>query len=140
LFVFINDQDFEDGRKGFHPEKIPSDEEILNRMEKYWQLKHRLKKWDANPKEFPKILVGVAGPIESRRIIGAARIHFQLNGKWQHDEAHLHGRGRVTVPIDRTDKIDLDYLGLRGKRISPDSGLRFNSFPQAEYKIFPPQG
>ncbi len=139
LFVFINDKDFDDGRKGFHPEKIPSDEEILSRMEKRWQVRHRLEGWEKTPRNFPKILIGVTGPIESRRIIGAARIHVDRNGKWQIGEEHFHKQGRVTVPVDKTGKISLDYQALRGKRISADSGLKFNSFAQAEYRIFPPQ-
>jgi hypothetical protein len=36
LVVYVNDQDFSDGRTGFNPAQIPTDQKIVDRIEKYW--------------------------------------------------------------------------------------------------------
>src|ERR1051325_8020341 len=57
LFVIVGDKDFGDGRAGYDLANPPGDEQILERVEKWWQLSGLLPDWIKTPGESPSVLI-----------------------------------------------------------------------------------
>ncbi len=132
LFVLINNQDFDDGRKGYDPVNPPSDEEILGRMDKYWYLKRFVPGWIERPETCPRILIGVSGPIERRFILGSAWIDqskFELTSPYG-----------TQYEVPTNGPANLDARGLRGRRISPEANIKFGSVTSQIFLILKPDG
>lgn len=120
LCVLIKNVDFGDGRGTFDPANPPDDEKVLARVQKWWPLRQKAKIWSENPSQSPAILLGVHGKPGAQFII--ASVFINRDG-WSQMIASSSDSSRFEVPIFSTD---LDAAELRGRRISPDAGLRFN--------------
>jgi hypothetical protein len=59
LFVIVGAKDFDDGREGYDLANPPTDEKVLARVEKWWQLRRYLPDWAKAPDESPGILIGI---------------------------------------------------------------------------------
>ncbi len=142
LFVLVSNKNFRDERnRPFDPTNPPPDEKILERFAKWWQLENRLRgDWADNPHLSPRTLIGLFGPPGSRSIIGAVAIATDNDGRWRPlNEQELIKGGLVRVPVKMEAPSELDYLRLRGRRISTRIGLEFGRFRQAQFQIFPSQ-
>ncbi len=69
LFVYISSKNFED-RPGYDLAKPPTDEQILDRMVKWWELGKHVARWSDDFKRSPALLVGVSGSPDARIVIG----------------------------------------------------------------------
>ena len=134
LFVFVGNKSIID-RKGFGALTLPSYTEVAERVEKYWQLQKRVREWSKHVERFPKALVALAGPAENRIVVACLEIELDDNQAWRASDTHPNGL--MTVPIRKAREDDLDFRGMRGRRISKDAGLKFNSFRHEQFKIFP---
>jgi hypothetical protein len=130
LFVYINSQDFDDGRVGYNLANPPTDDAILVRIDRWWQLRAHVEQWTADPAHSPGLLVGVTGRPSNRFIVGAVevdRTRWRLTGR---DGASLY-----QVPTLGTS--NLDVFDLRGRRISADVNIRFSNRRDQHFFIFP---
>lgn len=117
LFVKISNANFED-RVGYDIASPPSDEAIVARVEKSWQLNKLLPKWCKNPKNSPSLVIGVIGSPGSQII--AAALEIDTN-KW--DEIEIGKHSLITLPLK--DKTMLDVDNLRGRKIDRVVKLSF---------------
>lgn len=124
LFVKISDKNFEeeDGndRPGYNPASPPSDEQILNRMNKWWQLGTHIERWKSGGENNPIVLIGINGRPGGQFIVGSV---FIDRDNW--DKVKCDG-GLCTIPTVKTP--NLDALGLRGRRISREANIKFGAF------------
>ncbi len=128
MFVRINQTNFEtDGRLGYDPASPPSDEETLNRVDRWWQVASRVPQWAASPASSPALLIGVTGLPGAQYVI--ASIEVDRDG-WSAAERWRDGLLRIPV-----QGLDLDAVGLRGRPIRQDVGLSFGSFRQRQFQI-----
>ncbi|WP_320151697.1 hypothetical protein [uncultured Tolumonas sp.] len=118
LFVRISNENFSD-RVGYDISSPPSDEEILSRVRKYWQLNKYLPDWVENPKESPSLLVGITGAPGSQIVIAATEIDTKLWG-----ETEVHHKGRIEIPL-KNNQIDIS--SFRGRRVDVSVGLKFGA-------------
>lgn len=130
LFVRISSEVLSDGRVGFDLAKPPADDEIVARLEKWWQLRKWVPEWIRNPDESPASLVGVHGKPGEQVVIAAMRIR---RGAWSLDDEWTASKSKVRVPIDRTG--GLDRHKLRGRRIAKSAGIAFEWFPAGFFCI-----
>ncbi len=125
LCVLIKNVDFIDEdakggiRRGYDPANPLSDEEISNRVTKWWQLRLKLENWSVNPKQSPAILLGICGKPGAQFVIASIRTDRK---NWKN--ATGNGFSQFEVPTLSTP--DLDAGKLRGRRISREAGLKFN--------------
>jgi len=61
LFVIVNDVDLDEGPVGYNPANPPSDEQIYERVDRWWQLQKMLPQWTSAPSESPGLLIGIYG-------------------------------------------------------------------------------
>ena len=141
LFVNISERNFSDAKRGFDPAKPPSDGKVLERFEKYWQLrKSYLKRWSKRPELFPRTLVGLFGPRGTKIVIGAVKIDLDGDGRWNCSEKNFFDRGLMRVPVRLVDNEGLDELKLRGRTIAAErAGLIFTRFTHHFFQVYPPQ-
>ena len=119
LLVCIGSRNFEDGRDGYDPAAPLPDRELLERVDRWWQISRYLNGWAVNPKQSPALLLGVNGQPGAQIIIAALKIARE---EW----AGAPCQGSLAqVPTNGPD--DLDAFNLRGRRIDKTAGLRFNS-------------
>jgi hypothetical protein len=135
LFVYISNQDFGDGRSGYDLAHPPSDDQVLARVEKWWQLKKFVPGWSAEPGQSPGILIGVHGSPGSQMVIAA--IMIDRTG-WRTAEPFEHGGGKICVPLLPTP--NLDAFHFRGRRIDRAAGLAFDSFASAFFVVLNTDG
>ncbi len=133
LFVKISEKNFPGRGRGYDLVSIPTDDQIRDRIEKYWQLSVRGKGWIEAPERAPGILVSVFGGPGEQLIIGACRIEKK---GWA--DALAGGKGGIVVPIK--ENASLDAGQLRGKRISRNFGLRFAPRRAEFFQIFSGSG
>lgn len=121
LLVYLSPGDFlKDGRRKFDPAD-PDDEVILNDMEGYWAINRLREKWAADPKQSPKVLLGIYGRnIKHRFVAGAAAIDPE---HWLDEGLRSPRSGRWRVPI--LDRSSIDACELRGVRVKD---VRFTNF------------
>jgi hypothetical protein len=127
LLVRINDKDFDDGRPGYDPMNPPADEQILARMEAWWQLGGNLRSWRIDRRRSPRLLVGIHGAPGSQIIIGSVRIDPDGWGKARTSD------GLWSVPTFPTR--NLDAFGLRGRRIAESANIRFGAIRPRHYVL-----
>ena len=135
LFVYISNQDFGDGRLGYDLANPPSDDQILKRVEKWWQLLKFVPKWAAEPKKSPGLLVGVHGAPGSQMVVASLMIDRQ---NWLAAQHFERGEGKIRVPLLATQ--NLDVFNLRGRRIDRTAGLAFNSIASAFFIVLNTDG
>ncbi len=119
IFVRIGSQNFDD-RKGYSLSEPPSDEEILARMEAWWQLGPSVDKWIANPERSPRALVCVTGPPTHRIIVAAVAIDRKGWKKTPPETGKLY---KVPTPSEP----NLDWGHLRGRLLSPEANIKFGA-------------
>lgn len=126
LCVHVDDLDFEDEkgviRRGYEPSNPPSDEEITERVKRWWLLETKLADWRRNPMQSPAILLGVHGDIDNQFVIASIATD---RDNWDKATQAAEDKTRYEVPIKWTP--DLDAAQLRGRRISRKAGLKFNA-------------
>jgi hypothetical protein len=132
LLVYVGDKEFEDGRKPYNPANPPKEDEILERMDRWWQIGRHIEHWRKNASESPAVLIGLSGPPKDRFIIGAIKI-YQV--KW--DSVDKDG-GLYSIPT--TEPNDLDAFGLRGRKISPEANLKFGGWTSQFFIILKRNG
>jgi hypothetical protein len=120
LFVPITGEDFGDGRKGYDVAHPPTDRQILDRMDRWWQVGRFVERWKSSAARCPAVLVGIHGRPGSQVVIGAVRID---HSGWE--TARPDGG---LYPIPNRGPLDLDAFNLRGRRIDRSAGIRFGSF------------
>jgi len=135
MFVSIGQQDFDGGRVGYNPANPPSDEQILRRVEKWWQVQRFLKEWSTNPQQSPGILVGVHGKPGAQMVIAAVVID---RSGWNSVESFERGEGKIRIPTLPTR--NLDAFELRGRRIDRKSGIAFEGIPAGFFFLLYPDG
>jgi hypothetical protein len=117
LFVVITSVDFSADRVGYNPANPPTDDELRDRLECWWQLKRFLPGWIAEPESSPGLLIGIYGSPGRQLVIAAARID---RGGWSAAESK---GGKIRVPL--LPPGDLDAYALRGRRVERPAGIRF---------------
>lgn len=128
IFVINNGQDFGDSRVGYDLLSPPTDDQIKQRIMKWWQLNLRKEHWNDSHQNSPGLLVGVFGAPGQQMIIGACEV--DKNG-WS--DVEYSSGGLISIPL----KNDfLDAFELRGKKISVEFGLKFGSFRHQQFRIF----
>lgn len=135
LFVKISEKDFdeEDGtRFGYNPAYPPSDNQILERMDKWWQLGKHIAQWSSDPKKSPLVLIGINGRPGGQVIIGSA---FVDRDSWHETKSE---NGFYVIPTLKTS--GLDALSLRGRRISKEANIKFGAFFSQIFLILNPDG
>lgn len=135
LFVTVGDRDFDDGRVGYNPASPPTDEQVLERVEKWWQLEALAKRWTAEPAKSPGLLIGVHGAPGAQLVIAALRIDQARWGDVEHFEG---GQGKIRVPCLPTP--GLDAFELRGRYVSRAAGLAFEGVPSGFFIVLGPDG
>ena len=132
LFVKINDKDFDDGRVGYTPAHPPTDAQIIKRMEQWWMLGRFIEQWTQDARTSPSMLVGISGSPGNQTIIGAAAIDV---GKWSKAE-----REGSLFGVRVRNRRDLDFCGLRGRRIAREANIKFGPFRTQTIFILDPNG
>jgi len=135
MFVFIGQQDFGDGRVGYDPANPPSDEQVLERVEKWWQIQRFLPEWSTDPQGSPGVLIGVHGKPGAQMVIASLMID---RSGWNSDESFERGEGKIRVPTLPTR--NLDAFEIRGRRIDRASGIAFEGFPAGFFVLLSPDG
>lgn len=125
LFVIISSLDFEGDRAGYDPANPLGDDQLRQRLDRWWQVQRFLPEWAVNPADSPGLLVGVYGSPGQQLVIGSTRID---RASWA--SAERQG-GMVRVPL--AEPADLDAFSLRGRRIARAAGLRFGSFRHQQF-------
>jgi hypothetical protein len=129
LFVTISDKRFPDGRIGYSMAAPPTDPQIRERVEKWWQLsKQRVEKWAASPEDSPGLLLGIHGRPGEQFVIASILIDQR---KWA--SVRRSDEGLVQIPL--LDPSSLDAYNLRGRRIARSAGLQFGNRRQQFYKV-----
>lgn len=122
LCVLIQNVDFVDVegkiRRGYEPANPPTNEEIKERVIKWWSIRPKVVNWKKYPEQSPSLLLAMHGKPDSRFIIAA--FHINRNG-WQ-----LNSENPSDVEIPVLETPELDALQLRGRRIDPEANLKFN--------------
>lgn len=109
-------------RRGYEPSNPPSDEEIAERVQRFWLLETKLADWQRNPIQSPAILLGIHGDIDNQFVFASMatdRENWDAGARAPEDDALYE------VPV-RND-LGLDVAGLRGRRIARKTGLKFNA-------------
>ncbi|MGH7411710.1 MAG: hypothetical protein ACREJ6_11720 [Candidatus Methylomirabilis sp.] len=128
LFVIVTDEDFADGRIGYNAATPPTDSQIRERVEKWWQLRKYLGKWMAAPDDSPGLLVGVHGRPGAQFVIASMLID---RDKWAAAEGKR--QGKIRIPL--SDPSNLDAHRLRGRRIARAARLAFGNWPSQFYVV-----
>jgi hypothetical protein len=133
LFVTVGDKDFGDGRTGYNPANPPSDEQVLKRVDRWWQLSRHSPEWVVSANESPSLLIGVNGKPGTQIVI--ASILIDRNG-WNNVESI--GEGKISVPTLPTP--NLDAFKFRGRRIDKAAGIAFGGIPAAFFMVLKSNG
>ena len=129
ILVRITDKDFHD-RVGYNQVSPPGDEEVVARVEKYWQLGREdlLENWKVNKKDSPTLLLGISGSPGNQIIIASLEIDTKRWG-----EVEVLKYKKIVIPLSKANY--LDKFGLRGYRLSKDAEIRFNSIAPEHFRI-----
>lgn len=133
MFVIVTQKSFNDGRFGYDPADPPTDNQIRERVDRWWQVQKMLQHWLVAPQASPGLLVGVFGSPGRQTVI--ASLHIEREG-WSRCECF--GSGKISIPT--AGPANLDAFGLRGRRISPAAGLRFGGIPSQFYAFLGADG
>jgi len=129
ILVGISDKDFHD-RVGYNQVNPPGDDDIVSRVEKFWQLGREkfLGNWKVNKKDSPTLLLGISGSPGNQIIIASLEIDTKRWG-----EVEVLKYKKIVIPLRKADY--LDKFGLRGYRLSKDAEIRFNSIAPEHFRI-----
>ena len=119
MLVRIGNQNFEDGRDGYDPAAPLPDSELLERVDKWWQISRYLNGWAVNPEQSPALLLGVIGKPGAQIIIAALETA-------RDDWAGAPCEGAL-AQVPTNGPANLDAFNLRGRRIDKAAGVKFNS-------------
>jgi predicted GIY-YIG superfamily endonuclease len=109
LFVYVGDEDFDDGRPGYNPVNPPKNRQIINRMNRWWQVGRYLEGWRKNPSQSPFLLIGLTGRPKDRFIIGAVRVK-------QHKWGSVEKRGGLySIPTSGPRDLDAFASGAKNR-------------------------
>ena len=109
------------------PEVIGQLLELLERVQKYWHCEKELKGWSLKPNLTPKVLLAVALKPKHREIIASLKILVSDAGVWV---PNLVGDGRVVpVDIECDENKNLDFLGIRGRKLKTEPALKLGNHP-----------
>jgi hypothetical protein len=133
LLVYVNSQDFDDGRQGYDLATPPSDDVIATRVDRWWQLAKQSRKWTDGTELGPRYLLGLSGPPGARFIVASCKI-----ADWRRSGVETPGGGLIRVPLVATPK--LDALKFRGVRVSNSPDLHFGSFRHQQYILIGKDG
>ena len=126
LCVHVTDIDFvgADGiaRRGCDPSHPPTDDEIVNRVKRFWLLETKLADWRRHPMQSPAILLGIHGDLDNQFVFAALATD---RDNWDTAARDVEDETRYEVPVKPA--IGLDVAALRGRRISRKAGLKFNA-------------
>ncbi|MGA2557676.1 MAG: hypothetical protein ABSG04_15515, partial [Verrucomicrobiota bacterium] len=135
LFVTVGDKDFGDGREGYNLANPPADNQVLERVEKWWQLSGFLSDWIKTPGEGPGILIGINGSPGRQIVIASILID---RAAWKNSEDCPDGGGKIRVPTIAAPK--LDAFGLRARRVDKAAGLAFEGIPAGFFIVLKTDG
>ncbi len=135
LFVIVGEEDFDDGRVGYDLAEPPADQKVLERVEKWWQLKRFITDWSTKPKESPGLLIGVHGSPGAQILIASILID---RSAWRDVENSPKGGGKIRVPVLNTP--GLDAFSLRGRSVDREAGLAFEGIPSGFYIVLKVDG
>jgi len=122
LFVYLNDQEFGDGRLGYDIANPPPDNVVYDRMKAWWHVGRYVPAWIADPSTGPGLLIAVTGLYKHRLI--AASVEIDRSG-WTSAPCNEYMTSQFSVPTLLTS--GLDACKLRGRRIAVEAELKFNS-------------
>lgn len=135
IFVSVGTRDFGDGRVGYDLASPPRDEQILERVDRWWQLKSSIPSWISSPEDSPGLLVGIHGRPGAQFVIASVLI---ARDQWSGAEPFPYGEGKVRVPVLPTP--NLDGFELRGRRIHRDAGIAFEGVAAGFFSILDRNG
>lgn len=135
LFVHIGEEAFDDGRPGYNPALPPTDDEIRERIDRWWQLERYREVWARSHERSPHLLVAIHGAPGAQIVIAAARID---RSAWRRAETCPEGGGKISIPL--SSGADLDAFAFRGRRVDAKAGLRFDGITAGFYIILYPSG
>ena len=127
LFVIMTGIDLEE-RVGYNPASPPTDDQIRQRVDRWWQLERVLPSWKLKPEMSPGLLIGVFGSPGRQIVIAATRID---SNNW--NNAEIVRGGKISIPL--IDPLNLDAYRLRGRRIAKNAGLRFGGISAQFFMI-----
>ena len=138
LVVYVNAKNFhEDRRSGALPKLNVTDDEICDRVSKWWQISQEVSEWKTGSVAQPKYLIGLTGPTERRWVFASMEIN---HGGWP-DASPPHGLWQVPV---RNKRPYNDAGGMRGRLvvagqfgpvITASGHRRFNSFRHSVFDV-----
>lgn len=129
LLVRVTDQNFQD-RVGYDLVSPPTDEDVVERVRKYWQLggEQYLENWMSDPDNSPTLLLGVTGAPGSQIIIASLAIDVAA---W--NKVEIHKGNLIDIPLKEPSKLDKHYL--RGYRIKESAEIAFGRYRQDFFNI-----
>ena len=124
LLVYLSPGEYlRDGRRKFNA-ALPTDKDAVSNIEKNWDLAGLVGHWRRHPASIPNAIVGIHGRVNHRFIVGALEIDKErLCDAQNQRRADRWPRPRWKVPL--VDQSDLDFGGLRGRRVKD---IRFGPF------------
>jgi len=138
IVVYINDRDLGDGRRGDLLANLPPNAKLVQRVDRYWQLRsYAADTWVAKPRRSPGLLVGVSGSGAMRMVIASMRIDRR---GWQAAVAAALPQGLLAVPLLAKANDALDAYQLRGRRVGLGAGLRFGALRHQSFILMDPAG
>jgi hypothetical protein len=135
LFVSVGERDFGDGRVGYDPANPPEDNQILERVEKWWQLRRSIPAWSVDSATSPGLLVGVHGAPGAQIVIASCLID---RTEWANAEPFPYGESKLRVPLIATP--GLDAFEFRERRINREAGIAFEGIAAGFFMILNPDG
>ncbi|MDI9849515.1 hypothetical protein QM467_15775 [Rhodoblastus sp. 17X3] len=111
LVVIVKDKAFADGRVGVDLANPPTDAEIQERIDRWWQLRGKMEQWQGNSALAPSALIAVSGTPKHRIVVGSLEIDRRATFPWETKKG-----GLCRVPV--VDHSKLDFGGIRGRRVS----------------------
>ncbi|MDB6021617.1 MAG: hypothetical protein JWQ04_1474 [Pedosphaera sp.] len=130
LFVIVGEKNFDDGRVGYDLANPPADDQIRERVDRWWQLSGFIPRWSNAPNESPGLLIGINGSPGSQIVIASLMID---RANWGKADGFSRGEGKVRIPLLQTPK--LDAFNFRGRRVDRTAKLAFDSIAAGCYIV-----
>ena len=119
IFVRISNQDFDDGRLGYDVANPSTNKEILERINKWWQIGKHIKTWQNSLENSPTLLLGITGRPGSQIVIRSVLVD---SAGWKNP---IKSGSLYEIPTNHTE--NLDAFNLRGRRVSRDAQIKFGA-------------
>ena len=129
ILVKVTDKTLGD-RVGYNLVDPPSDDAIVERVEKYWQLGNDkyLGTWIKDKKLSPTLILGITGSPGNQVIIASLEVDISA---W--DAVEVMKKKLITVPLKDRSKLDKHYL--RGYRIALSADIKFGRSIQEHFRV-----